>query len=201
MPSSRDWRHRPVPWSSCWAMGPTGFGAMPTSTWGGWNTKSSSSKSWISFMPANTFGAIVVAILTPRSPPRPGQPPLNDRLETDGPGPILAAMAAPEAQHPGAGPEKVAEHHRYFVKQADRMDYPRYKALGLPIGSGIVEGACKTLRDVVEPGRYPKHRHVASALPIGPGAMADLLGREALCRGTRSRARRSQRPTEASDVA
>ena len=42
--------------------------------------------------------------------------PLNSRLETDGPGPILAAMAALEAQHPGADPEEVAEHHRYFTK-------------------------------------------------------------------------------------
>jgi hypothetical protein len=25
------------------------------------------------------------------------------------------------------------------------MDYPRYTAMGLPIGSGIVEGACKTV--------------------------------------------------------
>ena len=29
-----------------------------------------------------------------------------------------------------------------FVNQADRMDYPRYKALELPIRSGIVQGAC-----------------------------------------------------------
>ncbi len=54
-------------------------------------------------------------------------------------------MAELEAQHPGADPKKVAEHHGYFVNQANRMDYPKYKALGLPIGSGIVEGACKTL--------------------------------------------------------
>ena len=59
--------------------------------------------------------------------------------------PILDAMAALEAHHPGAHPTTVQEHHQYFVHQASRMDYPRYRALGLPIGSGIIEGTCQTL--------------------------------------------------------
>ena len=75
-------------------------------------------------MPANTSGAMLVAILTPRSQLRPGQN--RQMTETDGPKPVLAAMAEPEAQHPGADPKKVAEHHGYFVNQADRMDYPRW---------------------------------------------------------------------------
>ncbi len=34
---------------------------------------------------------------------------------------------------------------RYFVNQRQRMDYAQYQKLGLPIGSGVVEAACKTL--------------------------------------------------------
>jgi len=33
----------------------------------------------------------------------------------------------------------------YFKNQRDRMDYAGYQAQGLPIGSGVVEAACKTL--------------------------------------------------------
>ena len=50
-------------------------------------------------------------------------------------------------------PGRAAKHRRktlkkerkYFENQKERMDYARYQALGLPIGSGIVEAACKTL--------------------------------------------------------
>ena len=34
---------------------------------------------------------------------------------------------------------------KYFENQCERMDYARYQELGLPIGSGVVEAACKTL--------------------------------------------------------
>jgi hypothetical protein len=33
----------------------------------------------------------------------------------------------------------------YFRNQKQRMHYARYRAQGLPIGSGVTEAACKTL--------------------------------------------------------
>jgi hypothetical protein len=35
--------------------------------------------------------------------------------------------------------------HRYLGQHRDHMDYARYKQLGLPLGSGMVESACKWL--------------------------------------------------------
>jgi len=41
-------------------------------------------------------------------------------------------------------PRKVfADAQRYFANNAQRMDYKRYRALGYPIGSGVVESACR----------------------------------------------------------
>lgn len=39
--------------------------------------------------------------------------------------------------------EKAQEAIGYFTNNRDRMDYPRYQKLGLQIGSGAVESACK----------------------------------------------------------
>ena len=39
----------------------------------------------------------------------------------------------------------LAKERQYFRNQRERMDYARYQRLGLPIGSGVVEAACKTL--------------------------------------------------------
>jgi len=41
--------------------------------------------------------------------------------------------------------ELLRKERKYFENQRERMDYARYKKLGLPIGSGVVEAACKTL--------------------------------------------------------
>lgn len=41
--------------------------------------------------------------------------------------------------------ETLRKARKYFENQRGRMDYWRYQKLGLPIGSGVVEAACKTL--------------------------------------------------------
>jgi hypothetical protein len=44
-----------------------------------------------------------------------------------------------------AGGKLLRTERQYFENQRARMDYARYQELGLPIGSGVVEAACKTL--------------------------------------------------------
>ena len=46
-------------------------------------------------------------------------------------------------KHPHS--KRVATELAYFRKHRDRMRYQRFAAEGLPIGSGVVEAACKTL--------------------------------------------------------
>jgi hypothetical protein len=41
--------------------------------------------------------------------------------------------------------EKLRQLAQYLQNNGERIDYPRYRALGLRIGSGQVEGACKSL--------------------------------------------------------
>jgi hypothetical protein len=70
--------------------------------------------------------------------------PLKDRLYTHGAAPILAALAALSPL-----PDAAAEAHHdalsYFTTNSARMDYPRFVARDLPIGSGAVESTCKCL--------------------------------------------------------
>jgi len=42
-------------------------------------------------------------------------------------------------------PESVRQSLGYFVRNRHRMRYPQYRQQGLPIGSGTVEAACKTV--------------------------------------------------------
>lgn len=71
--------------------------------------------------------------------------PLKGALLTEGVGPVLTAL---ETLVPVAEPEAAEEVRKargYFTTNAARMDYPRFLARRLPIGSGAVECACKTL--------------------------------------------------------
>jgi hypothetical protein len=70
--------------------------------------------------------------------------PLKDRLYTQGAAPILAALALLPPPTPEAE-EALHAARSYFTTQAARMDYPRFVARQLPIGSGAVESSCKCL--------------------------------------------------------
>src|SRR5436190_47324 len=77
--------------------------------------------------------------------------PLKRRLEHDGVAPVLAALTALEP--PGAdAAEEVRKAQQYFTDHATRMDYPRFVARQLPIGSGVIESANKTLITAREKG-------------------------------------------------
>ncbi|MCY0879802.1 MAG: hypothetical protein OWU84_12800 [Firmicutes bacterium] len=56
--------------------------------------------------------------------------------------PRQAALAALVPSDPAAA---VAWKRRDFAYRAARMDYPRHRRLGLPLGSGTVQSACKVL--------------------------------------------------------
>jgi len=107
-------------------------------------------------------------------------------VEKEGPAPIITAMVALEAQTPEANLVDLAKAHDYFVRHAAQMDYPRYRALGLPIGSGIVEGARETLVNERLDGdgmrwwsEKPGLKRWASYVLciVRPGPVASLLGR------------------------
>jgi predicted RNA-binding Zn-ribbon protein involved in translation (DUF1610 family) len=65
-------------------------------------------------------------------------------LYEQGTGPVLVALQAVRALAPD-GVAALQTERGYFRKHAARMDYPRFLALGLPIGSGAIESAAKHL--------------------------------------------------------
>jgi hypothetical protein len=62
---------------------------------------------------------------------------------------VIAELARLSRKMPGKGRKsrrkRLNAELTYFKNQRDRMDYADYQARGLPIGSGVVEAACKTL--------------------------------------------------------
>ncbi|MCY0877811.1 MAG: hypothetical protein OWU84_02540 [Firmicutes bacterium] len=65
-------------------------------------------------------------------------------LPDQGPAPLQAALTA-LAPSDSAAAAVVARERRDFAYHATRMDYPRYRRLGLPLGSGTVESAGKVV--------------------------------------------------------
>jgi hypothetical protein len=89
--------------------------------------------------------------------------PLKDRLYAEGAGVVLAALDTLVPPTPSAA-EVVRTTRAYFGDNAARMDYPRFVAQRLPIGSGAIESMCKSLIEEREKG--------AGMRWTGPGAQA-----------------------------
>lgn len=75
--------------------------------------------------------------------------PLKDALYERGAEAVLAALDALEPPTPRAA-EVLRTTRAYFADNAARMDYPRFVAQQLPIGSGAVESLCKSLIEARE---------------------------------------------------
>jgi len=70
--------------------------------------------------------------------------PLKDQLYLYGAVPVLAALTALEPRTADVV-QAIDDAQTYFTRNVARMDYPRFVARQLPIGSGAVESACKCL--------------------------------------------------------
>jgi hypothetical protein len=85
--------------------------------------------------------------------------PLKDALYAQGAPAVLTALDALVPPDPAAA-EALRRERAYFADNAARMDYPRFMAHQLPIGSGAVESLCKTLIEAREKGagmRWTRH--------------------------------------------
>jgi hypothetical protein len=78
--------------------------------------------------------------------------PLKRRLEAEGAAPILSGLAALTPPEASGASEELRKALGYFTENAARMDYPRFAALNLPIGSGAVESSCRTVIQEREKG-------------------------------------------------
>jgi hypothetical protein len=76
---------------------------------------------------------------------------MKERLEEAGAKPVIEALRELPLEG-GVVAEEARKAIGYFTEHAARMDYPRFVAMGMPIGSGVVESACKTLIQAREKG-------------------------------------------------
>jgi len=70
--------------------------------------------------------------------------PLKDQLYLHGAAPVRAALTTLEPTTAEAA-QAIDDAQTYFTRNVARMDYPRFVARPLPIGSGAVESACTCL--------------------------------------------------------
>jgi hypothetical protein len=69
---------------------------------------------------------------------------VRHRLRHAGPTPVRRAISRLRPSSPAAA-DRVRTALDYFTEHASRMAYPTFAAQGLPIGSGMVESACKSV--------------------------------------------------------
>jgi len=120
--------------------------------------------------------------------------PLKDRLYGQGAAPVLAALTAltPETDE---AVEAVRVALGYVTTHAARMDYPRFVARQLPIGSGAVESTCKVLIAARAKGAGMRWSRTGlqaitslRALPARPPPSTPDRGRGGACPASRPRA-------------
>jgi hypothetical protein len=57
----------------------------------------------------------------------------------------LREVATEQSPDPSGLTEEILKEAEYFQTNASRMDYPRFRAMGLFVGSGVIEAGCKTV--------------------------------------------------------
>jgi hypothetical protein len=92
----------------------------------------------------------VAALLYPNDPAAKKNwvTPMKELLDHGEIEPLVARLretAVPHAaSHPGLT-EEILKEAAYFATNASRMNYPRFRAMGLFVGSGVIEAGCKTV--------------------------------------------------------
>ena len=116
------------------------------------------------------------------------------RLKEHGPADLLTAITALLEAHPEA--EGLAEHVGYLQKREAQMQYPAYRAQGLPIGSGPVESANKLVVEarLKGAGMHWERSHVDPMLALRNAVCNDRWAEawEQIARGLREQAGQRQ---------
>jgi Uncharacterised protein family (UPF0236) len=100
----------------------------------------------LDFYHASAYLADVARLVFPACPVRQQTwlAAVRHRLRHEGPTPVRRALTRLRPATPAAA-DRVRTALDYFTTHAPRMAYPRFTAQGLPIGSGMVESACKSV--------------------------------------------------------